>query len=301
MEKRRPGVAPAANEAARDKPLMRICFASDLHGSRILYRQLGDLVRRERPDLLILGGDIFPDGQDHDPAATQAAYVSQQLVPQVREWEQAAPGLTVACLMGNHDWAQTEAAVRAAEHTGHLVLLDLRRPWSCGGVSFLGCPLTPPTPHWVKDYERLDLDRDPVPAFEGAIWATRADGSIAEVSAAEHFGGRPSLDTELAAASIPQSPWILVAHAPPFDSRLDRLPNLDQPIGSRGVRRFIEQHRPLCALHGHVHDSPAVTGSFADEIGGVLCINPGQAHERLHAVLFDSDRPRVTLRHTVLA
>ncbi len=72
------------------------------------------------------------------------------------------------------------------------------------------------------------------------------------------------------------------------------------PIGSRAVRQFIEQRRPLVTLHGHIHESPIVTGSYADRVGDSLCINPGQSHTRLHAVLFDTARPAETLRHTVL-
>jgi hypothetical protein len=42
-------------------------------------------------------------------------------------------------------------------------------------------------------------------------------------------------------------------------------------------------------------------GSHADRLGSALCVNPGQAYERLHAVLFDSSDPVRTLRHTVFA
>jgi Icc-related predicted phosphoesterase len=279
---------------------MRICFSSDFHGRRMLYDQLGELLRREQPELVILGGDMFPDGQDRDPGGTQAAFVRDELAPMVDTWTRAVPGLAVACVMGNHDWLCTEAVVRSQQDAGRWVLLELQRVWNCKGVNFLGCPYSPPSPHWVKDYERLDMDGDRVPQFEGAVWATE-NGEIREVVAQQYFRGRPTLAAEFAAAAIPDDPWILIAHAPPHDTNLDRLPNLDYPIGSKAVRWFVEARQPLCALHGHVHESPIVTGSYLDEVGGVLCINPGQAHERLHAVLFDTERPRETLRHTVFA
>jgi len=279
---------------------MRICYSSDFHGSGTLYDQLETLLRREQPDLVILGGDMFPDGEDHDPAGTQAAWVRGRLGPRIEGWKRAVPGLAVACLMGNHDWLGTEVVVRAEQDAGRFTLLELQRVWRYNGVNFLGCPLSPPTPHWVKDYERLDTDSDKVPDFGGPVWATEAD-EIREVNAAEYFRRKPPLAAEFAAAPTPRDPWILVAHAPPCDTKLDKLPNLDYPIGSKAVRDFIEARRPLCALHGHVHESPAATGSYFDEVGGVLCINPGQSHERLQAVLFDTEQPRATLRHTVLA
>jgi predicted phosphodiesterase len=52
---------------------MRICFTSDLHGATGLYAQLDDLLRSAAPNVVILGGDLFPDGEQHDPRGTQGA------------------------------------------------------------------------------------------------------------------------------------------------------------------------------------------------------------------------------------
>ena len=275
---------------------MQICYTSDLHGSLTLYEELGSLLRRERPQLAILGGDMFPDGQESDLAGSQAAFLGEQLLPAVTGWKRDVPGLQVACLMGNHDWLATEQALR---QTDEIALLRMDEIFRCHDMNFLGCPLSPPTPHFAKDYERLDQDGDRLPAFDCGNLAT-VDGTVCEQTTEHCFKQRPSLTTELSHAIQPKSPWIFVAHVPPYDSQLDRLPNVDAPIGSRAVRDFIAARRPLLALHGHVHESPEVTGSYVDTIDGVLCINPGQSRQRLHAVLFDTDDPRGTLRHTVI-
>jgi Icc-related predicted phosphoesterase len=79
-------------------------------------------------------------------------------------------------------------------------------------------------------------------------------------------------------------------HDPPNDSTLDTCPMLDwttdppSPItrggsivlhgaGSRSVRRAIETHQPVAALHGHIHESRGVT-----KIGRTLCVNPGSEY-----------------------
>jgi Icc-related predicted phosphoesterase len=73
-------------------------------------------------------------------------------------------------------------------------------------------------------------------------------------------------------------------HVPPHDSMLDTAAELDGdfnvvlvgksphliPVGSRAVREAIERFQPLVALHGHIHESPGAT-----RIGRTLCINPG--------------------------
>ncbi len=279
---------------------MRICFTSDFHGSRKLYDQLGELLRHERPELVILGGDMLPDGERPDPDRIQAAWVRETFAPWIDDVRQAVPGLAVACCMGNHDWLRSEVAVRAEQDAGRLILLEMQRVWNHRGINFVGCPFSPPSPHFAKDFERLDTADDELPVFDCAVLATRNDG-VRELTVEEHFRSQPTIEAELATIVTPGDPWILVAHSPPHDTKLDRLPTLEAPIGSKAVRHFVQSRRPLCALHGHVHESPEVSGSYCDEIGGTLCINAGQAHERLQAVLFEAEQPRATLWHTVFA
>ena len=79
---------------------------------------------------------------------------------------------------------------------------------------------------------------------------------------------------------IPNS--IFNLHVPPYNSKLDDAPLLDQqlrpvdggrtyvPVGSTAVRKAIETYQPLLGLHGHVHEAKGSTN-----IGRTLCINPG--------------------------
>lgn len=278
---------------------MRICFTSDLHGARRHYDELEELLRAETPDLLILGGDLMPDGDVDNPVESQLAFVRRDFMQRVDVWRSFAPRMTVTCLVGNHEWSCVEQALRSEQDAGRLVLLDHHHVWRHEGIGFLGFAITPPTPHNVKDFERRDMPDDDVPEFSGVIWdAARRQTRDAEL--VEHFRRQPTVAEELEQIETPAEPWILVAHAPPHGTKLDRLPGLSYPIGSRAVRAFIEQRQPYCSLHGHVHESPAVTGSYIDRLGRTLCVNPGQSRERLHAVLFDAEHPAQTIRHTVL-
>ncbi len=62
---------------------------------------------------------------------------------------------------------------------------------------------------------------------------------------------------------------ILVIHEPPADSKVDMIGN-GQHVGSRAVRRIIEERQPDLVLTGHIHESKAV-----DTIGRSTVINPG--------------------------
>jgi len=279
---------------------MRVLYTSDLHGRLALYDQLTHLVRAEQPDLVILGGDNHADADPQDPLSTQVAFVEKTVLPLITAWRRRLPTLEVLCVLGNHDLVCTQEALEAYHEAGQIVLLDHHRVWEKNGVAFVGLPHTPPSPYWAKDYERLDLPGDPLPSIGGQVWDP-ISGCLRHVEPAEHFGRRPALSQELDCGLNPPEPWIFVCHVPPHGTKLDRVSRSTGPIGSRAVRAFIEHLQPRCALHGHVHESPQVTGDYRQQLGQTWCINPGQEHERLHAVLFDARQPDKTFQHTLFS
>jgi len=76
-------------------------------------------------------------------------------------------------------------------------------------------------------------------------------------------------------------------HVPPYKSGLDEAPELDKdlrpvlagnsmiPVGSKALRKAIEDNQPLLGLHGHIHEGRGTT-----RIGKTLCINPGSLYEQ---------------------
>ena len=95
-------------------------------------------------------------------------------------------------------------------------------------------------------------------------------------------------DLELLSEQI-LKPFIFVAHCPPWGTPLDLLSNGGH-AGSLSIRRFVEhwskEGRMLASLHGHIHESPQVSGVTHIRIHGALCINPGQ-RDRLQFALLE--------------
>jgi Icc-related predicted phosphoesterase len=68
------------------------------------------------------------------------------------------------------------------------------------------------------------------------------------------------------------APLVLVCHAPPYDTALDRIkPGLH--AGSRSVREFIEKYQPAYFFCGHIHEAEGV----AIEMGRTRARNVGKA------------------------
>jgi len=97
-------------------------------------------------------------------------------------------------------------------------------------------------------------------------------------------------------------------HVPPIRTAIDTAPMMDEnlspiiqggsmlmgPAGSEAVRALIEKYQPLIALHGHIHESRGTA-----KIGKTVCINPGSAYGEgvLHGALFELDKRKGLKRY----
>jgi len=61
-------------------------------------------------------------------------------------------------------------------------------------------------------------------------------------------------------------------------------------IGSRSIRRFVEEKKPLAVFCGHVHESSGI-----DLIGETLVANPGPAKKGNYALAEINDTIEVKL------
>jgi len=82
---------------------------------------------------------------------------------------------------------------------------------------------------------------------------------------------------------------IVVSHIPPADTLTD-LTSLGLHAGSRALRAFIEECKPLAVLHGHVHEARGL-----DRLGETLIVNPGPARQNFYALLELNGSPEVLL------
>ncbi len=270
---------------------IKLLYTSDLHGSGGHYARLVAAVESNRPDILVLGGDMLPDDSALNPkqmGVGQPAWVRGEFREHVRRLRSACDGMTVLIIFGNHDWISSTTAMRELAEEGLLSVLDLSPPGDVGGLHFIGYPYTPPTPHYVKDFERLDRPGDVPPLLGGARWDMRFGKAIPHAADVLFSKKRPSMTDDLAELNPPKQPWVFVAHAPPYGSGLDASFK-GEPWGSHAVLETIRKHQPMLSLHGHVHEAATVSGSHKQQIGKTIAVNPGQTRGALNFALIDID------------
>ncbi len=278
---------------------MRLCFVADLHGRAALYDQLTELLRSEQPEVVLLGGDLGPTDLGPAGIERQRAWLRG---PFAAFLASATTTCRVILSRGNHDLAGAEDVLRSLEREGLLTLVDGRWVPLAPACSIAGFPFGPVSGWQLKDWERADSGKPAGSPPEDCL-VSSPDG-YRPLRTEEHMMALPNLATLL--SELGSGPAgarrLLLCHHPPYRSGLDRTAMAGRRgrfVGSHAIRSWLRRSGLDLALHGHIHESPYLTGRWGVYLGRTLCVNPGQWGDRLHAVLFELGNPGATLTHTV--
>jgi len=282
-------------------------FVSDLHGREMAFRKLFSVIRKDLPQAVFLGGDLLPSGSFCFGATNSSRdnFVDDFLAPELLKLKgvlkASFPQFFV--IMGNDD-ARTEEpfflrydreGLWAYMHQRSMIYLDYQ---------IFGYSCVPPTPFALKDWERYDISHfvDPgaLAPEEGRLTAAISEKEIRESTIRE--------DLENLSAGADLKKAIFLFHAPPYQSCLDRAAldgrmvehvPLDVHVGSIAIRRFIQERQPLLTLHGHVHESARLSGSWQEKIGRTFAFSAAHDGPELALVRFDLENPDEAVRDLI--
>jgi Icc-related predicted phosphoesterase len=289
--------------------LLRLFFATDLHGSEVVFRKWLNSAKHYGADVLVMGGDL----------------TGKMLVPVVEELDGTATARFeggVTRLTTPEETAELERRLRNRGYYVQRMTQDEKRaiqtPQQVEDLfaRHIGETLS----HWVELGDERLPGQD-VPAFwmpgnddlqlvddyvnrSSAI--TNADGKVLEVDGFSMLSlGNANITPwncprdvteEVLAEKIDRlaelvpdmSRCIFNIHGPPWGTNLDLAPELDEDfkprmdadgvrmkaVGSTAVLEAIRKYQPLLALHGHIHEC-----ARGIKIGRTLCINTGSEYQ----------------------
>lgn len=270
-------------------------FVSDLHGDESRCVKLFDYLQTEKPGVLFIGGDILPSGFGvtqpikGDDTEFLAGYFLEELQKLRESLSSRCPQVFV--ILGNDDPAIFEEDVQLGVKRGLWQYVHNSRRRFHNHLVY-GYSFIPPSPFQLKDWEKYDVSRfvDPgsVSPEDGIRSRESGDGNrrfeTIDRDINELIG-----DDDLSNA-------VFLFHAPPYETNLDRAAldgksidhaQLDVHVGSIAIKRFIEQKQPLLTLHGHIHESSRLTGSWRDRIGRTHMFTAAHDGSELAIVRFD--------------
>ena len=217
-------------------------FATDIHGDLEFYQRLLDLALEKKAKYVIIGGDITPLEFLNSLKGIQGQvdFLELQLIPLIKEFKDKSRS-EVFIMPGNDDYSFIVSVLEKAEINGILKFIH-NRVHKLGSRFIAGYSFINPTPFMFKEWEKTEDE----------------------------------LKTDLLVLCSKSNTrkMIFSVHAPPFNTKLDVLYD-GTHVGSVAVREFLEQKQPYLGLHGHIHESPDVSGDFKDTIGKTLVLNPG--------------------------
>jgi Icc-related predicted phosphoesterase len=281
-------------------------FVTDLHGHTDRYEKLFGIIRKEKPGALFIGGDIMPSPLAKN-SITERYYdfLDGFLIPEFIKLKDEIGNLypRVFIILGNDDGKFIELRIQDDRTNGIWEYVHFRKV-TFGKYNIYGYSYVPPTPFRLKDWERYDVSRyvDPgcISPEEGIFTVPVEDNDL-------RFGTIKK-DLELIADKEDLADSIFLFHSPPYRTKLDVAPlagkkidnvPLDINVGSVAIRRFIEKNQPLITLHGHIHESSTLTGSWMDKIGKTICISAAYEGSELALVRFNPEEPEKAERELV--
>ncbi len=276
---------------------MQNCFfVSDLHGKIDRYEKLFHLILTEIPGAVFLGGDLLPH------SFAQKHFVADFLCPNLQNLKAKMLDKfpRIFLILGNDDARIEEPLILELEKQLLIEYIHFRK------TNFLeydiyGYAFTPPSPFLLKDWEKYDVSRFVDP---GSISPEEGKRTV-EVSIHEKKYSTIKDDLDSLTKDEDLSKSIFLFHGPPYQTNLDRAAldgklidhvPVDTHVGSVAIKRFIEKKQPLITLHGHIHESARISGSWKDKIGRTYCFSAAHDGNELAIVKFEFSNPETAER-----
>jgi Icc-related predicted phosphoesterase len=282
-------------------------FVSDLHGDVGRYRKLFDAIANEQPEGVFLGGDLLPSGLSSKPVnhGEGEDFISDFFIPELRQCKEALGDNypRVFLILGNDDFRSEEPKFLGSGTVGIFEYMHYRRADFDKHIVY-GYSHVPPSPFQLKDWERYDVSRYVDP---GCVSPERGSRTVPlSESRARYSTIKNDLEKLIGNENLGKG--ILLFHAPPYKTKLDRAAldgkmidyvPLDVHVGSIAVKRFIKARQPLVTLHGHIHESAGITGSWREKIGRTHMFSAAHDGSQLALVRFDLENLDAATRELI--
>jgi Icc-related predicted phosphoesterase len=312
----------------------QLYYASDIHGSDLLWRKFVNAGKFYEVDVLVMGGDITgkavvpivkgaggqfvsreirgdrPFGED-ELEAVESAIRDRGFYPYVTEEDELA---SVRDTEGGIDELFRRAMAASVERWMGLAEERLQGT----GIKLYVMLGNDDEPHLREVLAAsslgVDCEDEPVELGEGIQMLSCGHANTTPWNSPREMPEEelaPHLETLVAKLDDPGKA-VFNLHVPPKGTAIDQAPRLDadlKPVvrggnvlmggaGSQAVRDLIERYQPPLALHGHIHESRGTV-----RIGDTVCINPGSEYGEgvLHGALVVLDRKKGLRNHQLVS
>ena len=251
---------------------MKVLFVADLHGCKWKYERLFEVAEGFQATIVINGGDLLPNDGD---LFTQEEFITNYLDNHFARFDSA--GIYYLCYLGNDDLRIFDELFEESSNKYLFVVCLAQRKFEVGGFEFVGMNWVVDYPFRLKDRCRMDTDDYIFQEQFGTGLLSTPNGLQELDDWFAYAKTLPTIENELNQLVQPKNMAhsVYVIHMPPSGLGLDKCSH-GTKVGSKAIYNFLQKYQPRLSLHGHIHESPEVTGRWHAKLGNTICIQPGQ-------------------------
>ncbi len=261
---------------------MKILYVTDLHGCFWKYHLLFKTAYECSADIVINGGDMLP--KDRDMLTAQSNFIDFYLDSHFAQFNNA--GIHYLCCLGNDDLGiLNEDFDRVCKKYTYVKNVSQSKV-GIGDFEFIGMNWVVDYPFRLKDRCRMDVKNYKFQKQHGTGLISTLHGWLELSDWFSYARKLPTIAEEMDKLILPvdMGRCIYIIHMPPANLGLDRCTN-GLAVGSRAVYNFLKKMQPKLSLHGHIHESPEVSGKWCASLNKTICIPPGQFKDLTDAII----------------
>jgi Icc-related predicted phosphoesterase len=285
------------------KQNQKLClFTSDIHGNVRQYEKILKIAKKDGIKYIFFGGDLLPkDGglwNIHNTKRTikyQKKFIKNYFNNYLLQLSKSS---NIYLIFGNDDFASCEKTITKKSKKIHLInnkCIKITKE-----ISIYGYPYIQLTPFQNKDWEKWDSKKtiidESIVRLKG-YWSKGNNHIPVDYSILKNEISNIKDDLAKIAKKYNPQKTIFLFHQPPYGKNLDMIEKSnkwfdgDIHIGSKSIRDFINKHKPLLTLHGHIHETVLVSKKFIEKPPKTYSVTAGNNYlsDKVSYIIFSLD------------
>lgn len=278
---------------------MKIIATSDVHQMISKWKELVNVCKKDKPDVVAIAGDNFPK----DTYITGQTTFMPHLIKYAKKIKEA--GTEIVIILGNDDNQNLIPNMEQEDKNGLWHYIP-EKVVEIGGYEFAAMPWVPDYPfgykYWCRGEFHDKLRIDPQQFTDPVLVNSNNKFEIIK-DYKEYLKSKKTIwqslkDTASLVKDIKKSIWLI--HCPPSNVNLDVCSH-GARVGSGAILRFIKEYQPLLTIHGHIHESPRYANNqWKHKEDNTLCIQGGQLGMDLYYTTIEiQDGVIINAKHSI--
>lgn len=263
---------------------MKLLYVTDIHGIEWKHNKIFQIASSLKPDVVINSGDILPFKGN---LLHQDKFITGFLDEYFSRFDSIKT--YYLGMLGNDDLSIFDDLFQKTcdKYSYAVNIAQTRFQIKGSKYGFIGMNWVSDLPFGLKDRARKDTADFEHPKQIGKQYLSTPNGFKRLEDWFSYVGTLPTIEDELRNLVKPSNMnnSVYIFHNPPANLDLD-VTHDGKKVGSKAEYAFLKELQPKLSLHGHIHESPDVSGKWYSQIGNTICIQPGQFRQDEDSLIY---------------